>query len=144
MAETPSEKIIQEGARKVTAKDFLKVLGKSKEIQNRFRMRSPLSRFAEDARLLLAFVKDYWAGNYRKAPYGIIAAVVFVLLYVFNPLDVMPDFLPLIGVVDDAAIMGASLMALERDLHKYRTWKQSTSSPRLPSPADTSGSGTIT
>jgi uncharacterized membrane protein YkvA (DUF1232 family) len=136
MSENPSEKYIKEGARKVTAGDFVKVIGKSREIQNRFRMRGPLSRFVEDGRLLLAFVKDYWAGRYRKVPYGIIAAVVFVLLYIINPLDIMPDFLPLIGVVDDAAIMGASLMALERDLFKYRTWKQSETA-QLPAPGET-------
>src|SRR5574340_929066 len=77
MAENTSEKYIKEGARKVTARDFVKVIGKSREIQNRFRMRGPLNRFVEDARLLLAFVKDYWSGRYRKVPYGIIAAVVF-------------------------------------------------------------------
>jgi uncharacterized membrane protein YkvA (DUF1232 family) len=135
MSEETREKFIKEGARKVTAGDFIKVIGKSREIQNRFRMRGPLSRFVEDARLLLAFVKDYWSGRYRKVPYGIIAAVVFVLLYVFNPLDLMPDFLPLIGAVDDAAIMGASLLAMERDLHRYRSWRQGDPA-QLPAPTD--------
>lgn len=123
MVETSNEKIIKEGARKVSARDFLKVIDKSREIGKKFARRGPLARFIEDARLLLAIVKDYWTGRYRKIPYGMIAAVVFVLLYVFNPFDIMPDFLPLIGQIDDAAIVGASLMALERDLNQYRTWK---------------------
>ena len=103
MSESTNEKIIKEGARKVTTRDFLKVLDKTREIGQRFRGRGPLARFIEDARLMLAIVKDYWAGRYRRIPYGLIAAVVFVLLYVFNPLDMMPDFLPLIGQIDDAA-----------------------------------------
>jgi len=135
MAESTNTKIIKEGARKVTSSDFLKVLDKSREIGARFRKRGPLLRFVEDARLLLSAVRDYWTGRYRKIPYGVIAAVVFVLLYVFNPLDIMPDFLPLIGQIDDAAIVGASLMALERDLSQYRTWKTA-QKPLLPAPAE--------
>ena len=135
MSETTNEKIIREGARKVTAGDFLKVIEKSREISKKFRGRGPLQRFMDDARLLLGAVRDYWAGRYRKFPYGVIAAVVFVLLYVFNPFDLMPDFLPIIGEIDDAAIVGASLLALERDLSKYRTWKDA-QVPALPPPAE--------
>ncbi len=137
MTETSNEKIIKEGARKVTTRDFLKVIDKSREIGRKFAGRGPLARFIEDARLLLAIVKDYWTGRYRRIPYGVIAAVVFVLLYVFNPFDLMPDFLPLIGEIDDAAIVGASLMALERDLSQYRTWKTA-QVPALPAPAEPS------
>ena len=118
------EKYIQEGAKKVGPKDFLKVINKSQEIRQKFRGRGPLNRFLEDGRLLLGIVKDYWAGRYRSVPYGLIAAVVFVLIYVFNPFDLVPDFLPLIGEIDDAAVVGVSLMALEQDLFKYRNWRQ--------------------
>jgi uncharacterized membrane protein YkvA (DUF1232 family) len=124
MSEKSTEKYIQEGARKVTTGDFLKVIDKSQEIKKKFSGGGPLRRFVEDGKLLLAIVKDYWAGNYRRIPYGIVAAIVFVLVYVFNPFDIVPDFLPLIGEIDDAAIVGASLMAVERDLFKYRDWKQ--------------------
>ena len=55
--------------------------------------------------------------------YGTIAAAAFALLYVLNPFDLMPDVLPFIGAVDDAAVLGACLMLLERDLRQYRIWK---------------------
>ena len=40
-----------------------------------------------------------------------------------NPFDLVPDVLPLIGQVDDVAVMGACLILVEQDLHKYRNWK---------------------
>ena len=50
-------------------------------------------------------------------------AAVFALLYVFNPFDILPDVLPFIGALDDASVVTASLMLIERDLSTYRKWK---------------------
>jgi uncharacterized membrane protein YkvA (DUF1232 family) len=83
-----------------------------------------LKRFIEDGKILTALVRDWRAGKYRQALYGTIAAVVFGLIYVFNPLDILPDVLPILGALDDATVIGALLMLVERDLKKYRSWKE--------------------
>lgn len=116
------EEFIKEGAEKITDNDIEKVVDKSEEINQKFTSRGPLKRFVEDAKILLALVKDYRAGGYRQTPYGIIAAIVFSLIYVFNPFDLMPDVLPFIGAVDDAAVVGACLLLVEKDLKKYKDW----------------------
>lgn len=116
--------IVKDGAQNVIEKDVEKVISKSEEIQRKFSARGPLARFVEDGRLLIAIVKDYWSGAYRQIPYGAIASSAFTLLYVLNPFDLMPDVLPLIGQLDDVAVMGACLMLIESDLHKYKDWKQ--------------------
>ena len=116
--------IIKEGAEKVAEKDIEKVADKSEEIKRKFNTTGPLARFIEDGKLLLAIVKDYAAGKYRQIPYGAIASIVFSLIYVFNPFDLMPDMLPVIGQVDDIAVLGACLILVEQDLHKYKDWKQ--------------------
>jgi uncharacterized membrane protein YkvA (DUF1232 family) len=117
------EELIKEGSPKITEKDIVKVVDKSEDIQKKFRSRGPLRRFVEDAQLLIAVVKDYWSGAYRKLPYGTVAAIVFTLIYVFNPLDLVPDVLPIIGEVDDAAVVAACLFLVERDLLAYKQWK---------------------
>ncbi len=122
----PDQEFVKEGAEKVTDKDIEKVVNKSEEIKKKFTGRS-LGRFIEDAQLLISIVKDYWSGKYRQVPYGAVAAIVFTLIYVFNPLDLVPDILPIIGEVDDAAVVAACLMLVERDLYKYRDWKQNQS-----------------
>ena len=124
MLNKPSEELIKDGAQDVTEKDVEKVVSKSEEIQKKFSAKGPLGRFIEDGRLLIAIVKDYWSGAYRKVPYGVIASIVFTLIYVLNPFDIMPDVLPLIGQLDDVAVMGACLILVEQDLHKYKDWKE--------------------
>lgn len=123
MANTPEEEFVKAGAEKVTDKDIEKVVDRSEEINKKFSSRGPLKRFIEDGKMLMALIKDYRSGVYRTALYGTIAAAAFALIYVFNPLDIVPDFLPIVGEIDDAAVVGACLMLIERDLHKYRDWK---------------------
>ena len=124
MSTKPDEEFVKEGAQNVTEKDVEKVINKSEEIKRKFSTKGPLKRFIEDGQLLLSVVKDYWSGAYRQVPFGAIAAIVFTLIYVLNPLDLVPDVLPVIGQVDDAAVMGACLILVEQDLHKYKDWKQ--------------------
>ncbi|HLA88668.1 MAG TPA: DUF1232 domain-containing protein [Anaerolineales bacterium] len=124
MLNKPNDEFVIEGAQKVTEKDLEKVINKSEEIKKKFSAKGPLVRFIEDGQLLIAIVKDYWSGAYRQVPYGSIASIVFTLIYVLNPFDLVPDMLPLIGQLDDVAVMGACLILVEQDLHKYKDWKQ--------------------
>jgi uncharacterized membrane protein YkvA (DUF1232 family) len=68
-------------------------------------------------------IRDYWSSNYRHAPYWAIAAAVFTLLYVLNPLDLIPDVIPLIGYLDDAAVVSVCLLLIEQELDEYQKWK---------------------
>jgi uncharacterized membrane protein YkvA (DUF1232 family) len=120
---TASEQYVKAGAEKVTPKEIEKVVEHADEIRQQFNTRGPLKRFVDDSKLLVSLLKDYRRGNYRTALYGTIAAVAFALIYVFNPFDIIPDVLPFVGAIDDASVIAACLMLIERDLVKYRTWK---------------------
>lgn len=125
--------LVRAGAQSVSEKDIDKVVAKSDEIKKKFRPGGPLQRFLADGQLLIAMVRDYWARRYRKVPVGVIGAAVFTLLYVFNPLDLMPDVIPLVGQIDDAAIVAGCLMLIEHDLRNYQAWRYSTKAqPELP------------
>ncbi len=123
MPENLSEEIVKDGAQNVTQKDIQKVISRSEELQRKFSAKGPLARFVEDGKLLMSIVKDYWAGAYRQVPYGVIASSVFTLIYVLNPFDMVPDVLPLIGQLDDVAVLGACLLMIEHDLQTYKDWK---------------------
>jgi uncharacterized membrane protein YkvA (DUF1232 family) len=124
MFEKTGQEFVKEGAEKVTPRDIDKVVDRSEEIKSKFSAKGPLKRFVEDGKVLTALIKDWRAGRYRQALYGTVAAVAFALLYVFNPFDLLPDVLPIVGALDDATVIGAVLMLVERDLKKYRSWKE--------------------
>ena len=124
MTSSKEQKMIETGAEKVTDKDLAKVVSKSDDIKKKFTSGGPLHRFIEDGQLLLSVIKDYRSGAFRKIPFGTIAAIVFTLVYVLNPFDLIPDFIPIIGQIDDAAVVAACLILVEHDLQTYKLWKQ--------------------
>lgn len=119
------KKIARKGAARIKEKDFKKVLEKSKAIENKFAHAGPLNRFFEDFKLLIAIVRDYKKGAYRKIPRWSVAVIVFALLYVLNPFDIIADFIAFIGYLDDAAVVAGCLLLVERDLNEYKEWKLS-------------------
>jgi uncharacterized membrane protein YkvA (DUF1232 family) len=52
------------------------------------------------------------------------AAIVAALLYVLSPIDLLPDFIPIVGYVDDALVVAACLALVEQDLINYKEWKK--------------------
>jgi len=118
-----AEAVIMKQAPKVTARDLEVVLDKTEVIREKFENAGPLGRFIGDFKLLIAVVKDYWKGRYRKIPFFSIAAIVAALLYVINPFDIIPDIIPVIGYLDDAAVIAACLAMVRQDLHNYKLWK---------------------
>jgi uncharacterized membrane protein YkvA (DUF1232 family) len=125
-----NEEFVKEGAKKITEKDVQKVVDRSEKIKEKFTPYGPLKRFMNDAKLLIAMIKDFSRRNYRQVPFATIGAIAFTLLYVLNPFDIMPDMLPIIGQVDDASVFAAAMMLIQRDLRQYQKWKE-TQPPQL-------------
>ena len=99
------------------------IVSKEDRINDQLENGKGLERYAKDLLLLVSLVKDYYQGNYRDVPYKTISAAVVGLLYVINPIDIIPDFIPFIGQVDDALVLGFCLKLIEKDLLKYKNWK---------------------
>lgn len=118
------EDYVEEGARDITETDLETVVEEADAIEERFRTYGPLRRLLEDGQLLLGLVRDVRAGRYRRVPFWTLSAAAFALLYVLNPFDVIPDALPVLGVLDDAAVVSACFTLLEQDLHEYRAWRE--------------------
>lgn len=82
-----------------------------------------LKKYTELAKVMYGMLKDYRNGIYTNVPWFTIAAIAFGFLYILNPFDLVPDFIPGIGYVDDFAVLTFSLRFIETDLHNYLDWK---------------------
>ena len=57
------------------------------------------------ARTLIRLVRNYVSGDYRQVETGTIVSGLGVLLYVLSPVDLVPDFIPVVGFLDDLALI---------------------------------------
>jgi len=120
-----NEGFIKRGAADVEDDDVQKVMDRASDIKHKVIDSNLLQRFVKDVKLLIAMIKDYWNGFYREIPWWVIAAVVFSLLYVLKPIDLIPDIIPVLGLTDDAAVLALCLAMTEKDILKYQNWKNS-------------------
>jgi len=115
---------LTDGAERVVDDDLAKVLENTETIISMAKNARPLRRFGEDIGLLLMMCRDYAKGRFRGVSFRTIGAVVFALLYVLNPWDLVFDPLPIgIGLVDDAILIALVIQCLRIDVERYRQWK---------------------
>ena len=73
-------------------------------------------------------INSYIRKEYTAVPVGIIAAIIGVLIYFVSPIDLMPDFIPGIGLIDDAFAATSALCLVKSDLDEYMKWRQQSGS----------------
>ena len=99
------------------------VMDNSREINKKISKAPSLKKFAELAKLMFGMLQDFRKGEYSKIPWFTVASIGVALLYVLNPMDMLPDFIPGLGYVDDFLILTIILRFVETDLHDYLDWK---------------------
>ena len=124
MKEQEKERVNQafeHGTRDFSQKDLEKVMADADVAEEKG---GKLGDQIENFKLLCSLLKDYYNGTYRNVPWKFIAAIGFAVAYLISPIDVIPDFIPLVGFVDDAAVFGLVVKSFMSEIEEYKTWKK--------------------
>jgi uncharacterized membrane protein YkvA (DUF1232 family) len=121
--EKQTQDALNENAKKIKKEDIQKVLNKQKEIEEKFSPDGPLGGLLFDIELLISLIQDYDKGAYREIPWESMAGILTALLYVISSVDLIPDFIPVVGTLDDAAVVAVCLKLVKNDLDAYTLWK---------------------
>ena len=124
--------------KKVEAEVILDDEGRSEEfadnIEDRFnsslKNKNPIffirkiKELKEDIPLFISLLRSYIRKEYKEIPLGTIVAVVAALAYFLAPVDVIPDFIPGFGFVDDASVIAFCFLSCKNDIDNYRKWRK--------------------
>ena len=74
--------------------------------------------------VMISLVKNYVQGKYTTVPYGTILAVLSALIYFLAPIDIVPDFIPLAGYLDDMAVLALCMNMVNIEIETYDKGRQ--------------------
>ena len=84
-------------------------------------------RIEQDARnqisTLMRMLKAYYRGDYKKIPSSAIMRIVGGLVYFVWILDVIPDFIPILGFADDIAVIIWVYNGLLQEIEEFERWE---------------------
>ncbi|MGI5506843.1 YkvA family protein [Lentzea sp. CA-135723] len=69
--------------------------------------------------------KTWRSGQYPELPRSQVLMWAVALVYLVSPIDVLPEFLPVIGVTDDAGVLVWLLSSLSVASGSYLRWEKS-------------------
>lgn len=69
-------------------------------------------------------IKAYALGQYRDVPWKTILLIVAAVIYFVNPLDLVPDIIPLTGLTDDFAVLVWVYNSVSNEIDKFLEWER--------------------
>jgi len=86
-------------------------------------LRPALTALRRDLPLLIRLAKAWARGEYREIPWRALVTIIAAVLYFLSPIDAIPDAIPVIGLLDDAAVVAYVVRKLSEDLDQFRVWE---------------------
>ena len=78
----------------------------------------------EDMILLIDYITDVAKGNYTDYNVNRLLIVIAALLYVIDPIDMVPDFI-VGGFLDDVTVIGWAITKVAQELEDYKLYRPS-------------------
>lgn len=108
-----------------------KALKKSNAIKGE---KSLVEELKDNVSLFFSMLGDFFTGKYRKIPLGTGIKMLGALIYFIFIIDLIPDFLAVIGLTDDAAVLAWVMNSIMKDVDKYKLWKAKKQVNDIPPP----------
>ena len=95
----------------------------SKAVRHHPRVRAVVDQF----QLLARMARAYADGRYPHIPWSALVRILAALVYFVNPLDLLPDVLPLIGYTDDVTVLLWVMKSIAGEIEAFEQWEKNQS-----------------
>ncbi|MBP3894761.1 MAG: DUF1232 domain-containing protein [Atopobiaceae bacterium] len=79
--------------------------------------------------LMASMVKGYVTGEYAEVSTKVVASLVSAFVYFVAQKDLISDKVPVVGLVDDLAVLALVMKLNEAELEAYRQWRDNNGMP---------------
>lgn len=69
----------------------------------------------------------YASGKYRDISWKSVLIVLAAIIYFLNPIDLIPDFIPVIGLTDDFSVLLWVYHTVGSEIDKFLAWERALS-----------------
>ncbi len=83
---------------------------------------SKLSKLGHNLRIFLRMIQAFVKGQYKEAPWKSMVAIVAGVIYFLMPIDLIPDFIPFTGFIDDFTVIMLIANAFQQDIKQFEDW----------------------
>ena len=90
------------------------------------KLESTIQKYADIATRLKIVIRmlQAWKNKYYdEISYVTLFLSVAILLYFVSPIDLFPDFIPIIGGLDDVILLGYLIKILDKEIEKFLAWE---------------------
>jgi uncharacterized membrane protein YkvA (DUF1232 family) len=90
-----------------------------------YRHRHTLGDLRHELPILIRMTRAWARRDYRNVPWRTVTLAVGGILYFLSPIDAVPDAIPVIGFLDDAAVIAYVIKCIRDDIDRYKDWEDS-------------------
>ncbi|MFA5548550.1 MAG: YkvA family protein [Porticoccaceae bacterium] len=98
--------------------------------------RGPLASLGDSLGHALRLVKAYSRGDYRDVSWHNLVLIVAALVYLVAPVDLILDFIPGFGLIDDAMLLTWTFATVQSEITRFLAWEQRSQGDEPLPPAD--------
>jgi uncharacterized membrane protein YkvA (DUF1232 family) len=81
-------------------------------------------KLGDRLRVITRMIRSYVTGQYKELPWKTMITFVAGLIYFLMPLDLLPDFIPVTGFIDDFTVIMLISSAFKHDIDDFLLWEQ--------------------
>jgi uncharacterized membrane protein YkvA (DUF1232 family) len=78
----------------------------------------------ETLQTLLRLIRASISGEYTGLPTSTVVGAVAVTIYFLSPIDLIPDFIPVLGLLDDVALVAWFSTTIKEEMDRFAEWEK--------------------
>lgn len=78
----------------------------------------------ETLQTLLRLIRASVSGEYTGLPTSTVVGAVAVTIYFLSPIDLIPDFIPVLGLLDDVALVAWFSTTIKEQMDRFEEWEK--------------------